>query len=142
MTGVHEHPVHVRFGDCDPAGVVYFPRFFDWFHQAMETWFDEALNLPYSEVLERYGFPAVHTEADFIKPSRMGEVIRVQLRVDQLGASSFHLTYEVVGPNGSCRVRGRTVVAMIGVLANESDHFRPVRIPPDLRLKIEEFMSA
>jgi 4-hydroxybenzoyl-CoA thioesterase len=142
LSGVHCHPIDVRFGDCDPAGVVYFPRFFDWFHQAMESWFDQALNLPYSEVLERYGFPAVHTEADFIKPSRMGERIQIQLRVGRIGASSFRLDYEVVGPDDEPRVRGNTVVAMIGVLPDQSDHFRPVRIPAELRDKIRSFISA
>ena len=142
MSSVHCHPIDVRFGDCDPAGVVYFPRFFDWFHQAMESWFDQALKLPYSEVLQRYGFPAVHTEADFIKPSRMGERIQIQLRIGSIGASSFRLDYEVLGPGEEPRVRGHTVVAMIGVLADQSDHFRPVRIPTELRDKILAFISA
>jgi 4-hydroxybenzoyl-CoA thioesterase len=142
VSGVHCHPIDVRFGDCDPAGVVYFPRFFDWFHQAMESWFDQALGLPYSEVLQRYGFPAVHTEADFIKPCSMGERIRVLLRVGKVGASSFRLDFEVMGPTDDARVRGHTVVAMIGVLADESDHFRPVRIPVELRDRIQSFISA
>ena len=142
MSGVHCHPIDVRFGDCDPAGVVYFPRFFDWFHQAMETWFDEALGMPYADVLQRYGFPAVHTEADFLKPCRMGERIRVLLRVAKVGASSFRLDYEVMGPAEDPRVRGHTVVAMIGVLADKPDHFRPVRIPVELRNKIQSFISA
>jgi 4-hydroxybenzoyl-CoA thioesterase len=121
---------------------VYFPRFFDWFHQAMESWFDQALGLPYSEVLQRYGFPAVHTEADFIKPSRMGEEIRIQLRVANLGASSFRLDYTVLGPDHAIRARGHTDVAMIGLKTDEPDHFRPVRIPQSLRERIESFMSA
>ena len=142
MSQVHCHPIDVRFGDCDPAGVVYFPRFFDWFHQAMESWFDQALGLPYAEVLQRHGFPAVHTEADFIKPSTMGEQIRILLRIGKIGASSFRLDYEVLGPDDEIRARGHTVVAMIGVLSDQADHFRPVRIPTDLRDRIQAFMRA
>jgi 4-hydroxybenzoyl-CoA thioesterase len=142
MSGIHSHPIEVRFGDCDPAGVVYFPRYFDWFHQAMETWFDEALDLPYAQVLQRHGFPAVHTEADFRSPCRMGDRVRVELRVGTLGASSFRLDYRVIGSDETLRTLGHTVVTMIGVVADQPDHFRPQRIPEDLRGRIERFVSA
>ena len=142
MKPPHHHTILVRFGDCDPAGVVYFPRYFDWFHQAMESWFDEQLGIPYAKILERYGFPAVHTEADFLKPSRMGEQLDVQLRVSKLGKTSFQIDYQVFGAQDQLRVTGHTVVAMIGLVANESDHFQPVRLPEELRTSIERFVSA
>ena len=47
---VFRHTVRARFGACDPVGIVYFPRYFDWFHQAMEAWFDDALVESYSMV--------------------------------------------------------------------------------------------
>ena len=88
---VHVHRVRVGFGDCDPAGIVYFPRFFHFFHEAMETWFDEVLGLPYAEMIggRGLGFPAVHTEADFaVKGTgfRMGSPpFRIELLTDVTG---------------------------------------------------------
>jgi 4-hydroxybenzoyl-CoA thioesterase len=83
MSGVHVHLVEVRFGDCDPAGIIYFPRFFALFHDAMETWFPARLGLRYSELVvgRKIGFPAVHTEADFQAPCALGDAIAVELRV-------------------------------------------------------------
>ena len=108
----------------------------------MESWFDEQLGIPYASVLERYGFPAVHTQADFIQPSRMGEQIDVQLRISKLGKSSFQIDYQVFGAQDQLRVTGHTVVAMVGLVTGESDHFQPVRLPKKLRTSIERFMSA
>lgn len=110
--GVFRFPIDVRFGACDPVGIVYFPRYFDWFHQAMEAWFGDALGLPYHQVLQRHGFPAVHTEADYQRPCAFGERVVVELRVGRIGGSSVRLDYRVVGPagDGDVRATGHTVV--------------------------------
>lgn len=138
----HAHGQVVRFGDCDPAGIVYFPRFFDWFHQAMETWFAERLGRPYADVVQEVGFPAVHTEADFKAPCRMGEALIIALSVGQLGRSSFKLEYRVEGPDGSLRATGHTVCALVGLVPGAPDHLRAIRIPDDLRGRIEAFMAG
>ncbi len=138
----HEHEQVVRFGDCDPAGIVYFPRFFDWFHQAMETWFAERLGRDYAEVVQTVGFPAVHTEADFKRPCRLGERLVIALSVGHLGRSSFKLEYRVEGPDGSLRATGHTVCALVGLVPGTPEHLRAIRIPTDLRTRVEQFMSG
>src|SRR4051812_19837181 len=99
MRGVHVHRYEVRFGDCDPAGIVYFPRFFALFHEAMETWFAAGLGVAYAGLIvgRKLGFPAVHSEADFKVPCALGEAIAVELRVARLGTSSIALEYTVRG---------------------------------------------
>jgi 4-hydroxybenzoyl-CoA thioesterase len=138
---VHEHRRRVRFGDCDPAGIVYFPRFFDWFHQAMESWFDQALGLPYAELItaERMGFPCVHTEADFKAGCRLGEDLVVELSVEKLGNSSVTLAYRVLGPDGSLRVTGRSVI-VVAHLPPEGG-LRAARLQGTLRQRIEAFVA-
>lgn len=133
------HARTVTFGECDPAGVVYFPRYFDWFHQAMEAWFGEALGLPYAQVLERHGFPSAHAEADYKRPCRPGERLTVELRVGELGGSSLRLDFRVVGADLALRATGLSRVVMIGLQPGAPDWFRPVRIPEDLRARIEAF---
>ena len=142
MSAKYLHEVLVCFGDCDPAGVVYFPQYFDWFHRTMETWFNEALEIPYAEILRSYGFPAVHTEADFRAPCKMGEVLKIELQVGELGRGSFRINYRIIGPEGVLKATGHTVVAMIGIQPGTAEYFKPVRIPSDLRTRIERFMSA
>ena len=141
-TGVFLHPVQVRFGDCDPAGIAYFPRFFEWFHEAMEAWFDDALGRPYHEVLRRHGFPAVHTECDYAAPCRFGDRITVELRLGALGQSSLRLDYTVRGAEGGVRASAHTRVVMIGTDPTLPDHLRSVPIPDDLRARLEAFRSG
>ncbi len=139
MSGVFRFPVEVRFGQCDPAGIAYFPRFFDWFHQAMEAWFGEALGHPYHAVLRRHGFPAVHTACDYQAPCRFGDQVVIELRVGALGRASLRLDYRVVGPDGDLRATATTKVVQIGTDPSLPDHLQSVPITGDLRAAIEAF---
>jgi len=138
--GVHILPLDVRFGDCDPAGIVYFPRYFDFFHQAMETWFPAQLGFGYDEFVRerKLGFPAVHSEADFERPSRFGERIDIQLRVTKLGRTSIGFAYEVMGAGGR-RATGRSVCVVMNLDASSPAHGEAVVMPDDLRARIEAF---
>jgi len=139
---VFHHVVKARFGACDPVGIAYFPRYFDWFHQAMEAWFDDALGQPYHALLTHHGLPAVHTEADYHQPVRFGETITVELQVGRLGRSSIRLDYRVVGPAGSddLRATGHTVCVYMGTNAEAADHMRPAPFPEALRIAIAPFL--
>jgi 4-hydroxybenzoyl-CoA thioesterase len=132
--------IDVRFGDCDPAGIVYFPRFFDFFHQAMESWFGAHLGSGYDELVRvrKLGFPAVHTEADFERPCRFGEQIVVHQRVTRLGRTSIEFYYEVWGGE-TRRARGRSVCVVMNLDERSPEHGRAVEIPAELRARIEAF---
>ena len=144
MSGVHVHLIEVRFGDCDPAGIIYFPRFFALFHDAMETWFPARLGLPYSELVvgRKIGFPAVHTEADFKAPCALGDAIAVELRVARLGRSTIDLRYVVRGAAGDLRVNGATTCVVMDLDPASPGFRRALAIPDDLRRRIEGFMAA
>ncbi len=133
--------MRVGFGDCDPAGIVYFPRFFHFFHEAMETWFDAALGLPYSVLIggRKIGFPAVHTEADFKLPCAMGEEIGVELRVEELGRSSIRFAYAVRTHGDAAapvRLTGATVCVVMDLDPSRPTFRRALAVPEDLRARI------
>jgi 4-hydroxybenzoyl-CoA thioesterase len=142
--GVHVHRVEVCWGDCDPAGIVYFPRFFALFHEAMETWFSAGLGLAYAGVItgRRLGFPAVHTEADFRSPCALGDAIAVELRVTALGRSSIGLGYTVRGADGGLRLTGTTTCVVMDLDPASPGFRRGVTIPDDLRDRIAAFMAS
>ena len=144
---VHVHRVRVGFGDCDPAGIVYFPRFFHFFHEAMETWFDAVLRLPYAELIgvRRLGFPAVHTGADFLIPCAMGDEIAVEQRVISLGRTSIRFAYRVRthgDPAAPDRLTGTTVCVVMDLDPQRPTYRRAVELPPDLRARIEPLVEA
>lgn len=144
MRGVHIHRLEVRFGDCDPAGIVYFPRFFDFFHDAMETWFSAHLGVAYAQVVtgRKIGFPAVHSEADFKVPCAFGESIAVELRVAKLGRSSIGLDYLVRGADGGLRLTGATTSVVMDLDPASPGFRRAIAVPDDLRARIAAFMLA
>ncbi len=137
-----EHKLTVRFGECDPAGVVYYPRYFDWFHRAMEAWFGEGLGFPYHEVLQRIGFPSVHAEADYRRPCLMGEELVIELAVTKLGRASVELGLRVRGPDGDTRAVGRVVIVVIAMAPGTAEHFTLEAMPDDLRDAMARFETA
>ena len=140
--GVHRQTLRVEWGQCDPAGIVYFPRFFEMFHLTMERWFGAELGQPYEQVIlgRKLGFPAVHTEADLHAPTGFGERIGVELRVLELGRSSLALGYRIVGePGESLRVTGKTICVVMDLDPGSAGFRRATPIPEDLRSSIEAF---
>jgi 4-hydroxybenzoyl-CoA thioesterase len=144
---VHRMPVRVGWGDCDPAGIVYFPRFFEIFHGSMETWFHDHLGVPYRDVIvgRKLGFPSVHTEADFAAPSAFGDTLLVEQRVEKLGRTSITFVYRVLDamhPQAPARVTGRTVCAVMDLDPASATFRRAIELPVDLRRRVEAFMRG
>ena len=112
------HPRTVRFGECDPAGVAYYPEFFNWFHQAMEACFEEYLGVPYAQMIETIGFPAVQTSAEFRKPIPVGSTIDVEVCIERLGRSSIEWQFNIWRGNTIAAV-GRVKTVCISVTEGE-----------------------
>ena len=72
--GAFTRTVPIRFSHCDPAGIVYFPHYFDMFNGLIGDWYTEQLGVDYAKLIlnDRYGFPFVHIETDFKRPSEWG----------------------------------------------------------------------
>ena len=90
--------IPVRFADVDHAGIVYYPRFFHYFHVAFEEmWRARVGAHAYRDLLdrERVGFPAVRAECDFKAPLRFGDTAEVALSIDRLGGKSISFRYRV-----------------------------------------------
>lgn len=129
----------VRFGDIDYARVVYYPRFFHYFHQAFERWFEEALGVSYPELVkaQNIGFPSVHVETDFAAPLRYGDRVRVEIEVVAVGTKSLTLQYTAVRlPDGVVAARARVTTVAI-----HNDSFKSVAIPEEWRQRFERFRS-
>lgn len=86
--------VQVRFGDVDHAGIVYYPQFFIYFHEAFEDFFN-GNGFAYHVMLNqrRIGFPTVHIETDYKQPLRYGDALDVELSVPRVGKSSAVFRY-------------------------------------------------
>jgi len=130
------HRVH--FGHCDPAGFIFYPRYFDIVHEAEEDWFRHALDWPFSRSVRelKLAFPVVSLATEYHAPSRLGDLLDIDVRVAQLGGSSMHLAFDV-----SCEGEARASVRLVVVQMDMTTE-RPVRIDGELRARIERFRGA
>jgi 4-hydroxybenzoyl-CoA thioesterase len=128
--------ITVRFGDTDPAGLVYYPNIFHYFHIALEEFFGARCGIGYPQLMagERIGFPAVKTETEFFAPLVYGDEADVEIYVSRTGDSSatFHYAARRVSDGTLCARSTQVHVAM------NLDTRRPVRIPEKYRLAFDQ----
>lgn len=117
----------IEFCHCDPAGIVFYPRYVEMAQHVVENFFTDVLDTPFSRmVASGQGIPAVRLEFDFRKPSRLGDRLDWQLQVEEIGRSSirFHLQAED-------RLEARITVVWIG------PGFAPEPIPDAMRQHLQ-----
>ncbi len=122
--------IPVRFGDVDHAGIVYYPRYFIYFHEAFEDFFNTN-GLPYQHVLDdqKIGFPTVHIETDYTAPLRYGDSLDIEMTVTRVGDKSA--TFRYVGfrhRDGKQACESLITVACVSLAT-----FASMSFPPHLR---------
>lgn len=129
--------VPVRFADCDPAGIVFYPRLLEMFNNLVEDWCSAGLAFSFNDIVIKngWGLPTVHLEADFLAPCRMGEVLTAKLFVHKMGTSSIHAHIVLSGPDQTDRVRGKVVLVLI-----DRQTTRALAFPDALRRTIARFV--
>lgn len=124
-----ERSTRIRFSQCDPAGIVYFPQYLVLANGLLEDWFDMALGIPYADLLgpRRVGTPTVRLECDFKAVSRFGDEVVFGLQIERLGHTSLVLTID-------CRSNGelRMAVRQVLVFTNLRTH-KAMPVPDDVR---------
>ena len=94
---VNRRTVRVEWGDCDPAGIVFYPRYFAFFDASTQHLF-EAAGYPKPELRAKYdivGYPMVDTRAKFMVPSKFGEDIIISSSITAFRRSSFDIEHKV-----------------------------------------------
>lgn len=121
----------IRFSDCDPAGIVFYPQYFVMFNALVEDWID-ALGIGFRSLLleRRIGLPTVHLQADFRAVSRMGDRVHMSLAVERVGSRSITLSLHCDGEDG-VRMTMRQVIVTTSLASHHA-----IEIPSDLRAAI------
>ena len=127
----------VRFGHVDPAGIAYFPRIYNYLHEAFEELWEEHVGVRYYGMIceQKVGFPLVHSEVDFRSPLRFGDRPLVRITCFKLGRSSLGLRYLYkVGDRVCLEARMTTAYVDIETLVSKP-------IPDHFRAKFEEILE-
>lgn len=121
----------VLFKHCDPAGIVFYPRYFEIMNDCIEAFFTQVVNWPF-ETLHRSGsVPTADIHTRFIAPSRHGDHLSIGLSLTRLGRTSMSYAMQ-----GRCRDEARFETA--ATLVHVNTHGRPEPWPDDIRPKLEE----
>lgn len=134
---VFESEIRVRFAHTDPAGILFYPRYFEMVNQVMEDWFEQALGYSFRTMTteQKMGIPAVHVEADFRSPSELGDRIRFTLVVEELGRSSCRV--RIIGAvDGVERLTARLTVAFASMAERKARSW-----PTEIKRRIEDFVE-
>lgn len=135
--GVYTTDLKIRFADCDPAGVFYYPRFVERLQQVIELWFENGLGIDFYELhlVKDWGIPTVELTCKFMKPTRLGEVLTFTLWLEKIGRTSFIIRQRAV-----CGDELRATARMVSVMRsfNQPDN---LEIPPELRAGMERYLG-
>ncbi len=127
------HRVDVRFGDCDPAGIVFFPNFSRWMDDASLVYF-RACGVPPWRELEKtrgiVGTPLLEIHTRFFKPATYGETIEVHTSIVEWAAKTFRHRH-VVTRGDTVLCEGTEVRAF--VRRDDGGRLRAIAVPEDIR---------
>lgn len=126
-----KHKQKVLFRHCDPAGIVFFPRYFEMINDCIEHFFDAYLGWPFEELLKTQGVPTAEISARFLVPSRHGDQLVLALTVTKVGRSS--LCYAIEATCG-----GDTRFVAEAVLVHVDEQGLPATWPEQIRTKLKE----
>lgn len=133
---IFHHPIRIEFNHCDPAGIVFYPRYFEMTNSTVETFFREVAGHSYAAMMaQREGVPTARLEVNFHAPSRLEEVLDWQLTVTRLGTSSVAFRLQA-------QCDGTTRLTADLTLVYVTAQGRPQPWPQPIRDRITAFMEA
>lgn len=129
---IFTHSAPVRFHHCDPAGIVFYPRYFDMANEAVESWFAARLGTPFWALHGPMGLatPTVAMEVRFTAPSRHGDLLSIAIRALKVGRASLDIATTITA-EAETRMEMRSTLVL-----TQRDGGRPCRWPDDIRARL------
>jgi 4-hydroxybenzoyl-CoA thioesterase len=129
--------VKVRWGDADPAGIAFYPRFYEWYDLGTETLF-ASIGLPFPETFERHGIvgvPIVESGSTFLSPARWADVLTIRSGVAWVKDKTFRVEHEVSVGERPC-ARGFEVRAWVKRPVTPGGALHAASIPAEVRQRL------
>jgi 4-hydroxybenzoyl-CoA thioesterase len=129
--------IQIEFNHCDPAGIVFYPRYFEMTNSVVENFFADIVGRSFASMhsgTHHNGVPTVRIESEFLAPSRLGDKVLFSLKIAQL--SSRSLTLAVEGAVAAER-RMRAKLTLVWV-----DNMRSAAWPPDMRSRLVAYQES
>lgn len=128
--------IRVEFNHCDPAGIVFYPRYFEMVNSVVENFFREVMDYSFArQSVEGRAVPTVRLDVEFPAPTKLGDLLDWRLVVAKLGRTSVGFTITATCA-GETRVIARPVLVWL------SPERRPEAWPEDLRARLSNHIEA
>ena len=130
---IFRREVRIEWGDCDPAGIVFYPRYLAFF-DANTAYLFEAAGLPKTELVKAYdivGMPLVDVQARFLMPSRFGDRVIVESNVAEWRRSSLKIEHRILR-DGKLAVQGHESRVWAGKDPDHPGGIRARAIPEEV----------
>lgn len=133
---VNRREVQIQWGDCDPANIVYYPRYFAMFDDSTSTLFEVA-GFSKQDLVRKYGLvgiPMVDTRAKFYIPSTYGDWITIESRIESIKRSSFEVKHNVY-KGEALAIEGFETRVLVGRDPANPDKLKSAPFPPEMVAK-------
>jgi 4-hydroxybenzoyl-CoA thioesterase len=135
---IYVRNTRIEWGDCDPAGIVFYPRYFEMFDAATAALFERALGMTkrqYQVAFDFIGFPMVDTRARFSVPTRFGDDVVIETTVATINRSSFEVRHRL-SKDGALAVEGFETRVWSGRDPTDPDRIKSKPIPDEVRARL------
>ena len=133
---VHRRDVQIQWGDCDPANIVYYPRYFAMFDDSTSIMF-EAAGFSKQDIIRNYGLvgiPMVDTRAKFYIPSTYGDWITIETKIENIKRSSFEVKHDVY-KGEALAIEAFETRVLVGRDPANPDKLKSAPFPPEMVAK-------
>src|SRR4051794_25274942 len=134
----HTRTVRIEWGDCDPAGIVFYPNYFAMFDHSTVLLLEAAIGMTKHELYKAYdfhGYPMVETRARFVMPTRYCDDVEIETKIAEVRRSSFHLEHRLT-KGGALAVEGFESRVWIVRDAERPGRFKPQPIPAEVAARL------
>jgi 4-hydroxybenzoyl-CoA thioesterase len=131
-----QREIPVRFGHCDPATIVFYPRYFEMISALVEDWFEDGLEASAPGLMYHRGIvtPTVHFTVDFLSAAWFGDRLTFNLWVKKIGRTSCELFIEA-SHQGTVAMRVRQILVFMMEKTRKA-----TPIAPDIVHRMKRFM--
>ena len=134
----YRHNVAVHWGDTDPARIVFYPNYFEWFDQSTRLLFD-SVGLDWDSLGKKYGImglPIVEAKARFVAPCRFRDEIVIESRVGKWNDKTFEVGHVVLN-RGVRAVEGYEIRVWAHRHPEDPDRLKAMPIPAEIKAAFE-----
>ena len=136
MAFTNSRKVRIEWGDCDSAGIIFYPRYFAMFDASTAALFEAALGITKYQMFKTLpfsGFPLARTRARFLAPTRFGDDVVITSSIT-FGRSSFQVEHKLTRDDVLCAEGSET---RVWIVRDEAGNMKSHPVPDEVLEKFK-----